>query len=152
MDVAVGVALVLAVTNSHHAALGGGGFALVKMGEDPVKALDFRETAPARTHKGYYFDKPKESSLLGAHAIVFLAYRQVFGLHRKYGKLHWSQLFDEPIRLARKGYFLTGENIKHLKLVKDKFNEAGEKYFLDKNGKIFKTGELISSKTTGKSP
>ena len=36
------------------AALGGGGFALVKMGKDPVKALDFREVAPAKMGKDFY--------------------------------------------------------------------------------------------------
>ncbi len=144
VDVAVGVTLTLAVTNSRHAALGGGGFALVKMGKDPVKALDFRETAPVRTHEKYYFNKPKESSRSGGHAVGVPGIPAgLWALHRKYGKLHWSQLFDEPIRLARKGHFVTGENVKRLELAKDKFNEAGKKYFLDKRGKVFKPGDLF---------
>jgi len=46
VDVAVAVSLTMSVTNPYYAALGGGGFALVKM-TGPVEALDFRETAPA---------------------------------------------------------------------------------------------------------
>ena len=151
VDVAVGLALTLAVTNPRHAALGGGGFALVKMGKDPVKALDFRETAPAQTHKKYYLGKPKETSLYGGHAIGVPGIPAgLWALHKKYGRLHWSQLFDEPIRLAGKGHFITGENAKRLQSVKDKFNEAGKKYFLDKNGKVFKPGSLFRQKQLAK--
>lgn len=151
VDVAVGVALVLAVTNPRHASFGGGGFALVKMGGDPVKALDFREKAPALTHGKYYFDKPKKSSLYGGHAIGVPGIPAgLWALHKKYGKLHWAQLFDIPIRLAKKGHFITGENVKRLETVKDRLNEAGKKYFLDKKGKIFEPGSLFRQKQLAK--
>ena len=151
VDVAVGVALILAVTNPRHAALGGGGFALVKMGKDPVRALDFRETAPALTHKNYYVNKPKNASYVGAHSIGVPGIPAgLWALHKKYGKISWSQLFDEPIRLAKKGYFLTGDNAKRLQSVKKQLNPSGKKFFLDKNGEVRKPGMLFRQKQLAK--
>ena len=151
VDVAVGVALILAVTNPRHASLGGGGFALVKMGKDPVKALDFRETAPALTHKKYYLNKPRKASFVGGHSIGVPGIPAgLWTLHKKYGKLHWSQLFDEPIRLAKKGHFLTGENVKKRQSIKDQLNPSGKKIFLDKNGKVQKPGTLFRQKQLAK--
>ena len=90
VDVAVGIALTLAVTNPCHASLGGGGFAMVKMGKEPVRALDFRETAPEKLHKDYYVKLPKGSSQTGPHAIGVPGIPAgLWALHKRFGKLHW---------------------------------------------------------------
>ena len=68
VDVAVAVALTLSVTSPYYAALGGGGFALVKM-DGPVQVLDFRETAPAASNRDYFKDQPEQSSRLFPHVI-----------------------------------------------------------------------------------
>ncbi len=144
VDVAVSIALVLSVTNPRHAALGGGGFALVKMGKNPVEALDFRETAPEKTHKKYYLDKKATASKDGAHAIGVPGIPAgLWALHKKYGKLHWSVLFDRPIQLARDGHSITGENAQRVRSVMKDFNLAGKKYFLKKDGKPYLPGETI---------
>lgn len=151
VDVAVGIALTLAVTNPRHAALGGGGFAMVKMGKDPVKALDFRETAPAKMGKNYYMNKAKDASRNGPHGVGVPGLPAgLWALHKKYGKLHWSVLFDTPIRLAQKGHPISGENAERLSRVKNDFNAFGKKYFL-KNGKeLYKPGEIIKQKELAK--
>lgn len=151
VDVAVSIALTLAVTNPRHASLGGGGFAMVKMGKAPVVALDFRETAPVKTNKNYFINKAKNASRDGAHAIGVPGIPAgLWALHKKYGKLHWSQLFDSPILLAKKGHHITGENVQRSIIAKDKFNKAGKKYFLDKGGKAFKPGQLVKQKQLAK--
>lgn len=48
VDVAIGVALTMAVTNPYFASLGGGGFAVFRVGKN-TEVLDFRETAPGKT-------------------------------------------------------------------------------------------------------
>lgn len=151
VDVAVSIALTLAVTNPRHASLGGGGFAMVKMGKDPVKALDFREVAPAKADKDYFSKKSEKASQDGAHAVAVPGIPAgLWALHKKYGKIHWSQLFDTPIALARKGHHLSGENAQAVVDVKSKFNGAGKKYFLTKNGETYKPGELFKQNQLAK--
>ncbi len=151
VDVAVGIALTLAVTNPRHASLGGGGFAMVKMGKDPVQALDFRETAPEKFHKDFYKGKAEDASRKGPHAIGVPGIPAgLWALHKKYGKLHWSLLFDTPIRLAEKGHAITGENVHRATVAKDLFNDAGKKYFLNKKGQPYKPGEMVVQKQLSK--
>lgn len=151
VDVAVGIALTLAVTNPRHASLGGGGFAMVKMGKDKVRALDFRETAPAKFHKDFFKDKAKEASRKGPHAIGVPGIPAgLWALHKKYGKLHWSMLFDTPIKLAAKGHPISGENVERLTRVKNDLNPAGKKFFLKKNGQVYKPGEIFVQKQLSK--
>ena len=143
VDVAVAVGLILSVTNPRHAALGGGGFALVKMSSHPVEALDFREVAPSKTHPKYYLDKGKGASSHGPFAVGVPGFPAgLWALHRKYGKLHWSQLFDAPIKLAQKGFPITGRNAQLAEKYKKDFNPSGRRYFFKKDGSSYKPGEI----------
>src|SRR3954454_15521515 len=66
VDAAVATALTLAVVYPEAGNLGGGGFAVVRMG-DKVMTLDFRETAPAAAPRTMYLDaggKPVENASL----------------------------------------------------------------------------------------
>ena len=69
VDVAVTVGLVLSVTNPSNAALGGGGFALVSMGQG-VDVLDFREVAPAAAASDFYVRRAKGASWTGGAAVL----------------------------------------------------------------------------------
>ncbi len=151
VDVAVAIALTLAVTNPRHASLGGGGFAMVKMGKDPVKALDFREVAPAEFNKTFFVNKKPDASIKGPHAIGVPGIPAgLWALHKKYGKLHWAVLFDTPIKLAAKGHAITGENAQRARISKGEFNSAGKKYFLNEKGRPYKPGEIVKQKQLSK--
>ncbi len=143
VDVAVTVGLTLSVTSPYFGALGGGGFALFKM-DKAVEALDFRETAPAATSKGYYANLPAKASMVGGHAVgVPGVPAGLFALHKKYGKLRWAQLFDEPLRLARGGFPVTGEWVRKTKHELENFDPAARRYFLKKDGSQYKPGEIL---------
>ena len=68
VDAAVAAALVLAVTSPYYAALGGGGFAILSVG-DQTRAIDFREVAPKVTHEEYFVSLPREDSRFGGKAV-----------------------------------------------------------------------------------
>ena len=144
VDVAVAVALSLAVTHPYYASLGGGGFALVKVGAKDIRALDFREMAPAQAEVNLYKDKPKNASVDGGLAVgVPGVPAGLWELHKAYGKLKWSQLFDGAIRLAEKGFRVSGEWVDNTTDSKERFNKDGAKILMDAQGKMLKPGDLL---------
>lgn len=111
VDAAVATALVLAVVHPNAGNLGGGGFAVIRMG-DQVEALDFRETAPAAARADMYLDEHGEAisdrSLIGPLAAgVPGSPHGYFELHRRYGTLPWKRVVDPAVRAARDGFVVT---------------------------------------------
>ena len=104
VDAAVATALALAVVYPEAGNLGGGGFALVRMGGD-FQALDFRETGPAKARRDMYLDaqgKPVENaSLVGPLASgVPGSPAGLYELQRRFGRLPWPKVVDPARRLA----------------------------------------------------
>jgi gamma-glutamyltranspeptidase/glutathione hydrolase len=108
VDSAVATALALAVVYPEAGNLGGGGFAVVKVG-DRVTTLDFREIAPAAASRTMYLDAagnpipnasiagPLASGVPGSPA-------GLWELHRKLGKLPWPQVVAPARKLAAEGF------------------------------------------------
>jgi gamma-glutamyltranspeptidase/glutathione hydrolase len=144
-DVAVAVGLSLSVTAPYYAALGGGGFALIKMGEK-VQALDFRETAPKAAHKDYYLNLPVGASQNGAHAVAVPGFPAgLYELHRKFGKLKWELLFSDTLAMAEKGFPVTGGWVNETEQEKSRFNKAGLKYFFKKIRRLINRERFLNS-------
>lgn len=106
-DAAVATALALAVVYPEAGNLGGGGFALVKMGDD-LASLDFREMAPAAARPDMYLDEKgepvKDASWIGPLATgVPGSPAGLHELHRRYGKLPWAKVVAPSVRLAKAG-------------------------------------------------
>src|SRR5436305_4035910 len=107
VDAAVATALALAVVYPEAGNLGGGGFALIKIG-GRVSALDFREVAPAAARRDMYLDaagKPVENAaVVGPLAAgVPGSPAGLWELQRKPGKLPWARLVAPARRLAAEG-------------------------------------------------
>lgn len=142
-DVAVAVALSLAVTHPYYAALGGGGFAMVKA-DGKVSALDFRETAPRKADEGMFVSAAPTASLDGGLAVgVPGVVAGLWELHRKHGKLKWAKLVAPSIRLAEKGFEVSGEWVFLTTINKDRFNREGQALLFKKDGSGYGPGELF---------
>ncbi len=128
-DVAVAIGLTLSVTSPYYAALGGGGFALIKM-DEKVRVLDFREVAPKATGPDYYLNLPEGSSQLGGTAVAVPGIPMgLWELHQKYGQLRWAALFDYPLRLANQGFRVSGEWSEMTERAYQDFSEGGKQHF-----------------------
>jgi len=111
VDAAVAASLALAVVHPEAGNLGGGGFAVVRVGGQ-LAALDFRETAPAAARSTMYLDADGEvvpgASLIGPLAAgVPGSPSGYFELHRRYGRLPWARVVAPALRLARDGFVVS---------------------------------------------
>ena len=140
-DMAVGVALALAVTHPYYVSLGSGGFALVKMNSF-IETLDFREVAPYKMQSDF-FEKNGLSSQKGGAAVAVPGFvAGLVELHRKYGKLPWSKIVQPAVFLAEKGFPVSGDWVDISNKSKNKFNSTGKKIFF-KKGQSYKPNEIL---------
>jgi len=143
IDVAVAVGLTLAVTNPSNASLGGGGFALLSMGQG-VDVLDFREAAPAATSPDFYLKRDKGASWNGGTAVgVPGVAAGLWAMHQKYGKSKWSDLFDTALRLAEDGIEFSGTESRYSEGQKDRLNAAGFRHFYKSPQQPYLPGEVL---------
>ena len=143
IDVAVTVGLTLTVTNPSNASLGGGGFALVSMGEG-VQVLDFREAAPAATSPEFYINLKKGASWNGGTAVgVPGVAAGLWALHQMYGRLKWTELFDTALELATDGIEFSGTESRYLESQKERFNAAGTRHFYKSPQQHYLPGEIL---------
>jgi gamma-glutamyltranspeptidase/glutathione hydrolase len=150
VDALVAAALELGVTHPYYAALGGGGFALVKMGSETT-ALDFREMAPKSANPETYKDKDTKASLNGGLAVgVPGVAAGLFELHKKYGKLKWAQVVEPARKLADEGFEVSGEWVALVKRNHDRFSKDGRQIFFPESGKLLKAGDRFKQPALAK--
>lgn len=129
VDVAVATGFALAVTSPYYASLGGGGFAVVKMG-DELRALDFRESAPKLMDENFFKGKDEKASRVGGQAVGTPGVvAGLYEMHQTYGKLPWSQLVGPAIQIAKNGFEVSGEWVALTKRSGSKFDDSSKRFF-----------------------
>lgn len=114
-DAAMAMMLVLTVVEPQSSGIGGGGFLLHHDGASgTIESIDGRETAPLSATQDRFLDddgKPLGfvAAFPGGKSVgVPGNMRLMEQAHKKWGVLPWARLFDPAIRLADKGYAVTG--------------------------------------------
>lgn len=109
VDAAVATAFALAVVYPRAGNLGGGGFLVARIDQQDF-ALDFRETAPAAATRDMFEDAALDAALdasVGALSSgVPGSVAGLFDVHRRFGRLPWSEVVAPAERLARDGFVI----------------------------------------------
>lgn len=104
MDMYIGTALCVGVTNMHHSGAGGGGFSTVRSPEGKHKCIDFREMAPAAAFEDMFKDNVEGSILSGLASGVPGELAGFEYGHRNFGVLPWEDVIRPAVNLARYGF------------------------------------------------
>ena len=104
-DAAVATALVLGVVNPHSSGIGGGGFAVFRAADGPVRSVDFRESAPSFFTPTTYSDHEDRSSSKGPWSVGVPGEVAGLGwLHSVGGVLPWARVVEPARALAANGF------------------------------------------------
>jgi gamma-glutamyltranspeptidase/glutathione hydrolase len=102
VDAAVAVGFALAVVHPEAGNLGGGGYMMIRTVDGKVRAIDYKEIAPAAAHPGMFTARLdstvgyKASAVPGTVAGMAMA-------HARFGKLSWTEVLEPARRLAQDG-------------------------------------------------
>lgn len=111
VDAAVASSLALSVVRPYSCGLGGGGFMVIHLENDPRHgtvdvALNYRETCPSGVGPGYYagVDDPDASRVGGRAVAVPGTVAGLMHALEHYGTLDRAEVFAPAIRLAEQGW------------------------------------------------
>ncbi|XP_037514861.2 scoloptoxin SSD14-like [Rhipicephalus sanguineus] len=111
VDAAIATLLCMGVALPHRMGLGGGFIATVyNQSSQEAQVLIARERAPLCAQEDMFTRNPNESLVGGKAVAVPGELRGYHELHKRYGKLNWSVLFEDAIKLATYG-FPIGEDL-----------------------------------------
>src|SRR6266568_1822217 len=137
IDAAVAVAFALEVVLPEAGNIGGGGFIVFRDTTGRVRALDYRETAPADASRDMYLDSAghvTERSLTGHLASgVPGSVAGMYEAWKKYGRRPWATLIAPAIRLAE-GHMLDGVRSRDLEADADRlrlFPASARQFLVD---------------------
>ncbi len=151
VDAAVATGFALAVTHPTAGNIGGGGFMMVYMKEaDKTFAFDYREMAPALSHRDMFLDakgdvdNDKARMSLNASGVPG-SVAGMLHVHSKYGKLSRADVLAPAIRLAEEGFKVSWTLHASLNRAKKKLgtSTASMSYFYKEGGKLYQPGEVI---------
>ena len=152
IDAAVAVGFALTVVHPEAGNIGGGGFIVYRDTTGRVRALDYRETAPAQATRDMYLDSSghvTDANLTGHVASGIPG--SVAGLYeawKSYGRLPWTKLVAPAIALAE-GHVLDGYRSRSIEAEAERLAQfpASRKQFLVNGhapaaGTLFRQPEL----------
>lgn len=150
VDAAVAVQFALAVTLPRAGNIGGGGFMVIQLADGTQRALDFRERAPAASHRDMYLDEDGEyhPELSRRGALASGVPGTVDGMINAlehHGRLPLEVVMEPAIRLARDGFPLSYKLAEELNGAAESLSayESSRHYFLREDGREWKRGDLF---------
>ena len=149
VDASVATAFALAVTYPSAGNIGGGGFAVIRLPNGEVVALDHREKAPASAHRDMFLDlngKVVEGLSTASHKAAGVP-GSVDGLLvmlERYGTMDRKQVIEPAIKLAKEGFPLTHDLARQFKrrLPSMEAYPASVEVFTNDDGEHYEPGDI----------
>ncbi|XP_049520781.1 glutathione hydrolase 1 proenzyme-like [Dermacentor silvarum] len=147
-DAAIATLLCMGVVIPHSMGIGGGFIATVyNQSSREAKILIARERAPENVTKDLFVNKTFKSIIGGLAVAVPGELRGYHELHKIYGKLNWSDLFDDAILFARCG-FPIGKHLADALKAGEKYkfelaNKTRRAFWNNQTGRILHEGETL---------
>jgi gamma-glutamyltranspeptidase / glutathione hydrolase len=123
VDAAVAVALALAVTHPSAGNIGGGGFALVHLPSGENRALDFRESSPARLERSRFTAMVRGDGRGPDSVAIPGSVAGLFELATQLGSLPFATLVEPAKRLAEKGHRISKREATAIRVAWPKLRE-----------------------------
>jgi gamma-glutamyltranspeptidase / glutathione hydrolase len=157
VDAAVAVQFALAVVHPSAGNIGGGGLFVYRSKKGKKYTVDFREKAPATAYTDMYLDA-QNNVVQGLSVTGHLASgvpSSVDGMvqiHKKLGKLSWSELLQPAIDLAEKGVIQTEKEARGLNSIKSTLLtlNPNSSYFIRTDGRDWQKGDTLIQQDLGK--
>jgi gamma-glutamyltranspeptidase/glutathione hydrolase len=154
VDAAVATTFAISVVEPFAAGIGGGGFLLTHFSQtQKTEALDFRERAPLKATRNMYLDnqgKVRPGASTDGHLAVGTpgTVAGLYEVHRKYGKLPWTEVVKPAIALAQNGFTLsrvvTPRSLPaHEARKKVILNNPAARAIFTRNGDFYQPGEKL---------
>ena len=145
-DAMIATQLALAVAYPYAGNISGGGFMVYRKSNGEIGSLDFREKAPMAASKDMYLDKngnviPKLSEDGALSVAVPGSIAGIYAVHKKFGELKLSEIFEPVIALAKRGIIVTPKEKEKL----DEYRSIIVKFSGDQTlyNKTFRVGDTI---------
>lgn len=150
IDAAIATQLALAVVYPNAGNIGGGGFMIARLANGEVKALDFRETAPAAATRDMYLDSVgnvQGNKSINGHLSGGVP-GTVAGLFEsmQFAKLPFEKLIQPAIDLAEKGYAITQREADTLNTIQNKLQQFNTVTSAFQKHKPWKGGDTLIQK------
>lgn len=152
VDAMVAVQTTLSLVEPQSSGLGGGAFVVYWDNQNKrLTTFDGRETAPMAVDENLFMQdgKPMQfmEAVVGGQSVGVPAIPMLMhGLHARYGKLAWQELFDTPIRLATDGFAVSPRMASSIESNKQALSvhQSTANYFLP-NGQPLKAGDVLKN-------
>jgi gamma-glutamyltranspeptidase/glutathione hydrolase len=149
VDAAVAVGFALAVTHPSAGNLGGGGFMVINFENGQKTTFDYREKAPASTHKNIYlnekgeYDSKRSTSGWSSSGVPGSVAGMVAALE-KYGNLSLHDVIQPAIDLAENGFVMDYRMVDFVNAYYKRFMiYPSSKKIFTKNGKKFEENDTL---------
>ncbi|MBD2386607.1 gamma-glutamyltransferase [Cylindrospermum sp. FACHB-282] len=161
VDAAVATTFAISVVEPFSAGIGGGGFLLLHSGKTgEIKALDFRERAPLKATRNMYLDaegKVRPNASVNGYLAVATpgTVAGLYEVHRRYGKLSWSEVVKPAIALAKDGFILSPQNTwRSLSAYENRkqpiLDNSAARDIFTRNGQFYQPGEKLVQRDLAK--